>query len=81
MDKNIIYAHGIIDNSMFSSLRKTLNSSWYNNPDNYIINFLTENFNSLWRIFSVYKIPTTSDYLNIIIWLNMLKDRSIMILK
>lgn len=47
MDKNIIYAHGIIDNSMFSSLRKTLNSSWYNNPDNYIINFLTENFNSL----------------------------------
>ena len=86
MDKNtIIYAHGRIDNSMFGSLRKTLNKSWYGNPDNYIINFSTENYNSLWQIFSIYKIPTTSDYLQIdfysdteyLDWLNMLKDRSI----
>ncbi len=86
MDKNtIIYAHGRIDNSMFGSLRKTLKNSWYGNPDNYIINFSTENYNSLWQIFSIYKIPTTSDYLQIdfysdteyLDWLNMLKDRSI----
>ena len=86
IDKNtIIYAHGRIDNSMFGSLRKTLNSNWYNNPDNYIINFSTENYNSLWQIFSLYKLPTTSDYLQInfsdddlyLEWLNVLKDRSI----
>lgn len=86
MDKNtIIYAHGRIDNSMFGSLRKTLNSSWYGNNENYIINFSTENYNSLWQIFSLYKLPTTSDYLQIdfnsdseyLEWLNMLKDRSI----
>ena len=86
MDKNtIIYAHGRIDNSMFGSLRKTLNSSWYGNNENYIINFSTESYNSLWQIFSLYKLPTTSDYLQIdfnsdseyLEWLNMLKDRSI----
>ena len=86
LDKNtIVYAHGRQNNTMFGSLRKTLNSSWYGNPDNYIINFSTENYNSLWQIFSLYKIPTTSDYLQIIFstddeylkWLNMLKDRSI----
>lgn len=86
MDKNtIIYAHGRQNNTMFGSLRKTLNSSWYGNSDNYIINFSTDNYNSLWQIFSLYKIPTTSDYLQInfnndeeyLEWLNMLKERSI----
>ena len=86
MDKNtIIYAHGRMDYTMFGSLRKTLNSNWYNNPENYVINLSTEKYNSLWQIFSLYKIPTTSDYLQInfssdeeyLNWLNMLKDRSI----
>lgn len=86
MDKNtIIYAHGRIDNTMFGSLRKTLKSNWYGKPENYILNFSTEEYNSLWQIFSVYKIPTTNDYLQInfsdneeyLKWLNMLKDRSI----
>ncbi len=86
IDKNtIIYAHGRLDNSMFGSLRETLKKSWYENPDNYIINLSTENYNSLWQIFSLYKIPTTNDYLQInfssdeeyLSWLNMVKDRSI----
>lgn len=86
MDRNtIIYAHGRLDSAMFGSLRKTLNSSWYNDPNNYIINFSTNEYNSLWQIFSLYKIPTTSDYLQIdfkddseyLNWLNKLKDRSI----
>ena len=86
IDKNtIIYAHGRMNNTMFGSLRKVLNKSWYNNPQNYIINLSTESYNSLWQIFSVYKIPTTSDYLQIkfstddeyLKWLNNLKDRSI----
>ena len=86
MDKNtIIYAHGRMDSTMFGSLRKTLKESWYDNPENYIINYSTEQYNSLWQIFSLYKIPTTSDYLQIdfnsdeeyLNWLHMLKDRSI----
>lgn len=86
IDKNtIIYAHGRKDNTMFGSLRKTLDKSWHNNPDNYILNFSTKSYNSLWQVFSLYKIPTTSDYLQIDFenndeyfnWLNMLKDRSV----
>lgn len=85
LDKNtIIYAHGRMNNAMFGSLRNVLKKEWQTNPDNYIINLSTNNYNSLWQIFSVYRIPTTSDYLQInfsdddeyLDWLNMLKDRS-----
>ena len=63
-DKNtIIYGHGRINGTMFGSLKDTLKSSWQNNKDNYIIKISTENENSIWQIFSVYKIATTSDYL------------------
>ena len=66
LNKNtIFYAHGRADNTMFGSLRKTLKSSWFNNKNNHIIRISTENENSSWQIFSVYKIPTTSDYLQI----------------
>lgn len=34
-----------------------------NNTNNYVIKVSTETENSLWQIFSVYHIPTTSDYL------------------
>lgn len=33
------------------------------NTDNFVIKISTETENSLWQIFSVYHIPTTSDYL------------------
>lgn len=63
-DKNtIIYGHGRINGTMFGSLKDTLKSSWQNNKDNYIIKISTEKENSIWQIFSVYKIPTTNDYL------------------
>ena len=45
------------------SLKDTLKSSWQNNKDNYIIKISSEKENSIWQIFSVYKIATTSDYL------------------
>lgn len=65
-DKNtIIYAHGRLDDTMFGSLRKVFTSGWFDNKDNYIIKLSTENENSLWQVFSLYKIPTTSDYLKI----------------
>lgn len=63
-DKNtIIYGHGRINGTMFGSLKDTLKSSWQNNKDNYIIKISTEKENSIWQIFSIYRIATTSDYL------------------
>ncbi len=81
---NIIYAHGRLDNTMFGSLRNLLKTEWINNPENYLIRTKTENNSSVWQIFSVYVIPTTSDYLQTNFYsdyektnfLNFLKNRS-----
>ena len=83
-DKNtIIYGHGRINGTMFGSLKDTLKSFWQNNKDNYIIKISTEKENSIWQIFSVYKIATTSDYLQTSFsdnefesFINLIKGRS-----
>lgn len=83
-DKNtIIYGHGRINGTMFGSLKDTLKSSWQSNKDNYIIKISTEKENSIWQIFSVYKIATTSDYLETSFsdnefesFINLIKGRS-----
>ncbi len=84
-DKNtVIYAHGRLDNTMFGSLRKILTSGWLNNKNNYVIKLSTEYENTLWQVFSVYRIPTTNDYLktnfnndiNFLEFANMLLNRS-----
>ena len=63
-DKNtILYAHGRLDNTMFGSLRSILTSKWLNDKSNYVIKLSTESENTMWQVFSVYKIPTTNDYL------------------
>lgn len=59
----IIYAHGRYDNTMFGSLRKILSSGWTKNTNNHVITISTEYENTLWQVFSVYKIKTTNDYL------------------
>lgn len=59
----IIYAHGRKNGSMFGTLKNTLDSSWYKNSDNYIVKLSTLYENSLWRVFSIYKIRTTNDYI------------------
>lgn len=65
-DKNtILYAHGRKNGSMFGSLKNILNSNWYQNSNNYVIKLSTKYQNSLWQVFSVYHIPTTSDYIQI----------------
>ncbi|MDO4963281.1 MAG: class B sortase [bacterium] len=65
-DKNtIIYAHGRLNKIMFGSLRNILTTSWVNNTDNFIVKLSTEYENTLWQIFSIYKIPTTSDYIKV----------------
>lgn len=66
VDKNtIIYAHGRLDNTMFGSLKNILSSGWLNNSNNFVIKISTETENTLWQVFSVYHIPTTSDYLRV----------------
>ena len=80
----IIYAHGRTDKTMFGTLRKVLNNGWLNNTDNFVIKISIETENSLWQIFSVYHIPTTSDYLKTDFdddteyqnFLDMIKNRS-----
>lgn len=81
----IIYAHGRSNKTMFGTLKNVLNNGWLNNTNNYVIKISTETENSLWQIFSVYRIPTTSDYLQTNFndeteyqnFLDMIKDRSI----
>ena len=66
LDQNtIIYAHGRLDKTMFGTLRTILKSDWLKNTNNHVIKLSTENENTLWQVFSVYKIPNTDDYLNI----------------
>lgn len=59
----ILYAHSRLDKTMFGSLSKTLKSNWYTNKDNHIIKISTEAENSLWQIFSVYKIKEETYYI------------------
>ena len=86
LDKNtILYGHGRLNKTMFGSLKNIINSNWYSNPDNYVIKMSTEAENTLWQVFSVYRIPSTSDYLQINFssdneytkFLDKLKNRSV----
>jgi len=65
LKNTIIYAHGRLDKTMFGSLKNILKSGWLNNKDNYVVKLSTEKENTLWQVFSVYRIPTTSDYLQV----------------
>ena len=59
----IIYAHGNRDKTMFGSLSNILQSNWYSNTSNHVIKLSTEYENTLWQVFSIYRIPTTNDYI------------------
>ena len=64
LSKNtIIYAHGRTDTTMFGSLKNILKSDWLKNEDNYVVKIATPHEISLWQVFSIYRIPTTSDYI------------------
>lgn len=66
-DKNtILYAHGRTDRTMFGSLREVIKKSWFEDKSNHVIKLSTEYENTLWQVFSAYKIPTTNDYLQTI---------------
>ncbi len=85
-DNTILYGHNSVkDAMMFGSLRYTTNESWYKNSENQIITFNTKVKNMKWKIFSIYRIPVTNDYLYANFadrneyqnFLNTLKGRSI----
>ena len=62
-NNTIIWGHNSRTGLMFGTLRYVTNESWYKNPDNQIITFNTKVKNMKWKIFSIYKIPVTNDYL------------------
>lgn len=84
-DKNIvIYGHNMTDGSMFGTLKNILKDEWYNNEENYIINFTTENEKQKYKVFSVYKIKNEDYYIDTEFkknefkkFVKTLKDRSI----
>ena len=84
-DKNIvIYGHNMKDNSMFGSLKSILKEEWYNNDENYIIDFITEKEYQKYQVFSVYQIKSEDYYIDTEFkenefekFINTLKNRSI----
>ena len=62
-NNTIILGHNLKNGTMFGTLRYATNESWYKNPDNQIITFNTKVKNMKWKIFSIYKLPVTNDYL------------------
>lgn len=63
-DRNtILYGHGRINQIMFGSLKNILKNGWLNDSSNYVVKLSTESQNTLWQVFSVYHISTTSDYI------------------
>ena len=60
---NVIYAHGRKDGVMFGSLMNTLKENWYTNSANQIIQLSTLKYNTMWQIFSIYKIEAESYYI------------------
>lgn len=84
-EKNtILYGHGRQNKTIFGTLKNLLNTKWINNPENFIIKMSTEYENTLWQIFSIYRIPTTNDYIrtkfidnnDFLNFANMLLERS-----
>ncbi len=64
-DNNIIYGHSMLNGMMFGTLKKTLNASWRKNEDNLIITLDKEDGTHHFKIFSIYKVDYTTDYLRI----------------
>lgn len=85
-DKNtIIYGHSRLNQTMFGTLLNVLNKSWYTNKYNHVIKLSTPYENTMWQIFSVYKIEPESYYIttnfnndnDLSNFLNTIKSRSI----
>lgn len=84
-DKNIvIYGHNRKDGSIFGTLKNILKEEWYSNEENLVIDFITEQEQAKYQVFSVYKIEKEDYYINTEFkedefeeFIDALKDRSI----
>ena len=81
----IIYGHNMKNQTMFGTLKNLLSKNWYNTEENRIIKMSSEKYNTLWQIYSVYTLETTSDYIQTEFesddeyqtFINLVKGRSI----
>ncbi len=62
-NNTIILGHNLKNGMMFGTLRYVLNEKWYTNEENQIITFNTKVKNMKWKIFSIYRVPVTNDYM------------------
>lgn len=84
-DNTILYAHGLVDNAMFGSLRRITKPYWYNNKNNMIVKMAADDKTMLWEVFSTYNIEPESYYITNNIsnpskrleFYNTLKERSV----
>ena len=63
-NNTIIYGHARKDGSIFGTLIYAMNKDWINNPDNQIIKLDTPDREYQFKIFSVYSLKTTDDYID-----------------
>lgn len=89
-DNTIIYAHNrYYSGVMFGTLNNVTKWKWYSKPENWDITFNTLYEEHTWRVFSIYSIDVTSDYLytkfetkeEYQAFLDMIKNRSDISLK
>ncbi len=84
-ENTVIYAHSRVGGKMFGTLKNAISNDWYQNSINHIVKISTEESNTLWQVFSVYRIKTTNDYLQTSFssalqyqnFLNLIKSRSV----
>lgn len=85
-DNTIIYGHNrYYSDIMFGSLKSIIKPEWYNNEENMIIEFDTMYETMKWKVFSIYTLPKTSDYLKVSFtskeskqaYIDMVKGRSV----
>ena len=62
-DNTIIYGHNMKNGTMFGSLKKVLDSSWRANEENMTISLDLPTGSYKFKIFSIYKVDYTTDYL------------------
>ncbi len=82
---SVIYGHRRNDDSLFGSLRYTLEEDWLSEPDNFFVYLSTPHVNYIFQVFSVYVIPQESYYITTHFpndeayqeFLNVIQERSI----
>ena len=66
LDSNtILYAHGLMNNQMFGSMRNIVKPSWYKNKRNQIVTTTTPDRIQVWQVFSTYTIEPESYYITV----------------